>query len=108
MSTMTCLLYLIPGFLYNANLLMTFWDLFLFVLWITVFGLFGKVCSPDLSQLLLFSLLTGPVALHQQGRRGRSRHSAHEGRSLGRLGQRADLALPGHRHCLLLAQEPQP
>ncbi|VUC35296.1 unnamed protein product [Clonostachys rosea] len=43
MSTMTCLLYLIPGFLYNANLLMTFWDLFLFVLWITVFGLFGKL-----------------------------------------------------------------
>jgi hypothetical protein len=35
---------------------MTFWDLFLFVLWITVFGLFGKVCSPGLPQLLLFPL----------------------------------------------------
>lgn len=49
-SALTALLYLIPFVL--RFMVVWVWDFVLFVLWIAVFGVFGKVCTPSLLSLL--------------------------------------------------------
>lgn len=42
-SAVTCLLYLIPFILRIAGIVAPIWDFILFILWIAVFGVFGKM-----------------------------------------------------------------
>jgi hypothetical protein len=44
MSAVTCVLYFIPFVLRLIGVVAAIWDFILFVLWIAVFGVFGKVC----------------------------------------------------------------
>lgn len=55
-SVLTALLYLLPFVL--RFMAVWIWDFVLFVLWIAVFGVFGKVCLPICSY---FSALAGEV-----------------------------------------------
>lgn len=50
LSAVTALLYLLPFVL--RFMAVWIWDLVLFVLWIAVFGVFARVCSPRLLMLL--------------------------------------------------------
>lgn len=43
MSAVTCTLYFIPFVLRVAGVVAAIWDLILFILWIALFGVFGKV-----------------------------------------------------------------
>ena len=43
LSAVTCVLYFIPFVLRIAGIFAAVWDLILFILWITLFGVFGKV-----------------------------------------------------------------
>jgi len=42
-SAVTCVLYFIPFILRIAGIFVPVWDFILFVLWIALFGVFGKV-----------------------------------------------------------------
>lgn len=42
-SAVTCVLYFIPFILRIAGFIVAIWDFILFVLWIALFGVFGKV-----------------------------------------------------------------
>jgi hypothetical protein len=42
-SAVTCVLYFIPFILRIAGFVVAIWDFILFVLWIALFGVFGKV-----------------------------------------------------------------
>jgi hypothetical protein len=44
-SAVTCVLYFIPFVLRVAGFVVAIWDFILFVLWIALFGVFGKVRS---------------------------------------------------------------
>ncbi|KAF7551431.1 hypothetical protein G7Z17_g5003 [Cylindrodendrum hubeiense] len=43
LSAFTCVLYFIPFVLRKAGIVAVIWDLILFVLWIALFGVFGKM-----------------------------------------------------------------
>ncbi|KAH8677247.1 hypothetical protein BGZ61DRAFT_496881 [Ilyonectria robusta] len=43
LSAFTCVLYFIPFVLRVAGVVAVIWDLILFILWITLFGIFGKM-----------------------------------------------------------------
>lgn len=43
-SAVTCVLYFVPFILRIAGFAIAIWDFILFVLWIALFGVFGKVC----------------------------------------------------------------
>ena len=46
-SAVTCVLYFIPFILRIAGIFVPAWDFILFVLWIALFGVFGKVSQVD-------------------------------------------------------------
>lgn len=43
LTAATCALYFIPLIIEAAGIFIAIWDLILFILWITLFGVFGKV-----------------------------------------------------------------
>jgi hypothetical protein len=46
-SAVTCVLYLVPFILRIAGIFAPVWDFILFILWIAVFGVFGRVSLGD-------------------------------------------------------------
>lgn len=67
LTAVTCLIYFVPLILRSASLIMVIWDFILFVLWIALFGVFGKVClcshplGWDKKRITLLSSGTGMV-----------------------------------------------
>jgi hypothetical protein len=49
MSAVTCVLYFVPFVLRVAGVVAAVWNFILFILWIALFGVFGKVCALQLS-----------------------------------------------------------
>lgn len=44
LSAVTCLAYFVPFVLRKGSFIVAIWNLVLFILWIALFGIFGKVC----------------------------------------------------------------
>lgn len=60
-SAVTCVLYFIPFILRIAGIFVPVWDFILFVLWIALFGVFGKVSQWNLLFDALADLSTADV-----------------------------------------------
>lgn len=105
MSAVTTLLYLVPFVL--RFMLVWVWDLVLFVLWIALFGVFGKVRLPGrrggpVHMFPSLRVTNLDLALHQRAHERKQHSAPHESRRLDRPRQRAPLAAGGGGHGALL------
>lgn len=57
-SAVTCVVYFVPFILRIAGVVVAIWDFILFILWIALFGVFGKVC---LSLMCLVPTINGEI-----------------------------------------------
>lgn len=107
LSSVTCVVYFVPFVMRVGSFIVAIWNTILFILWITLFGVFAKVRRRRRMGKLGGHVLTATAALLGREPRGRRRHQAHEERHVGGPDERAAVVHRGAGDRRLLVEAPR-